>query len=48
VKALGGGVTIGAPEPEDPDAPTLTLDGFAAFGGVAVGAKPGDAAASEN
>ena len=48
VKALGGGVAIGAPEPEDPDAPTLTLDGFAAFGGVAVGAKPGDAAASEN
>ena len=32
VKALGGGVTIGVPEPEDPDAPTLTLDGFAAFG----------------
>jgi len=48
VKALGGGVAIGAPEPEDPDAPTLTLDGFAAFGGVAVGAKPGDAAAPES
>jgi hypothetical protein len=27
------------PEPEDGDAPTLRLDGFTAFGGVAVGAK---------
>jgi hypothetical protein len=38
-KAILGGVdtrTIGA---DDPDAPTLTLDGFAAFGGVAVGTK---------
>ena len=40
VKALGGGVAIGVPEPEAPDAPTLRLDGFTAFGGVAVGAKP--------
>ena len=44
VKAFSGGVAIGVPEPDDPDAPTLTLDGFAAFGGVAVGAKSGDAA----
>jgi hypothetical protein len=39
VKAVMGGVdtrTIGA---DDPGAPTLTLDGFAAFGGIAVGAK---------
>jgi hypothetical protein len=48
VKALSGGVTIGAPEPKNPDAPTLTLDGFAAFGGVAVGAKPVDAAAPQS
>ena len=48
LKALAGGVDVRVPEPEDPEAPTLTLDGFAAFGGVAVGAKPGDAAASEN
>jgi hypothetical protein len=41
VKALGGGVAIGAPDPEDPEAPTLTLAGFAAFGGVAVGSKAG-------
>ena len=40
VKSIGGGVAIGVPEPESDDAPTLTLDGFTAFGGVAVGAKP--------
>ena len=39
VKALGGGVAIAVPEPEDADAPTLYLDGFTAFGGIAVGAK---------
>jgi hypothetical protein len=39
VTALGGGVAIGVPEPETADAPTLRLDGFTAFGGVAVGAK---------
>ena len=40
VKALAGGVAVGVPEPGNPDAPTLTLDGFVAFGGVAVGVKP--------
>jgi hypothetical protein len=40
VHALGGGVAVDVPEPEDPEAPTLTLDGFAALGGIAVGAKP--------
>ena len=30
------------PEPEADDAPTLRLDGFTAFGGVAVGAKAAD------
>src|SRR5262245_31221550 len=43
VMALGGGVAIGVPEPEpepeSDDAPTLHLDGFTAFGGIAVGAK---------
>jgi len=43
LKALAGGVDVRVPEPDDPDAPTLTLDGFAAFGGVAVGAKAGAA-----
>lgn len=42
VKALGGGVAIGVPEPEADDAPTLRLDGFTAFGGIAVGAKAAD------
>jgi Cell wall-active antibiotics response 4TMS YvqF len=39
MKALAGGVAVDVPEPDDPAAPTLTLDGFAAFGGVAVGTK---------
>jgi hypothetical protein len=38
VKALGGGVTIPPTQPAD-DAPTLRLDGFTAFGGIAVDAK---------
>jgi hypothetical protein len=42
VNAIGGGVAITVPDPESEDAPTLTLDGFAAFGGVAVGAKPAE------
>jgi hypothetical protein len=37
--ALVGGVDVHAPEPPSPDAPTLTLDGLAVFGGIAVGAK---------
>ena len=39
VKAIAGGVAISVPEPEAPDAPTLTLEGFTVFGGIAVGAK---------
>jgi len=42
VNALGGGVAIDVPDPDDPDAPTLTLEGLAAFGGVAVKAKPSE------
>ena len=42
VKAIAGGVEVVAPKPEAEDAPTLRIDGFAAFGGVAVGAKPID------
>lgn len=38
--AVLGGVDARAPEPEGVDAPTLTLDGFALFGGVAVTAAP--------
>jgi hypothetical protein len=40
MSAVVGGVEARAPEPEAADAPTLTLDGFAALGGVAVTAKP--------
>ena len=43
-KALSGGVAIDAPDPGDPAAPMLTLDGFALFGGIAVGARAVDAA----
>lgn len=39
VNALGGGVAVNAPEPDDPEAPTLTLDGIAVLGGIAVDAK---------
>jgi hypothetical protein len=38
--ALAGGVAIDAPEPDDADAPRLTLEGFAVVGGIAVGTKP--------
>ena len=40
LRAVAGGVDARAPEPEAADAPTLTLDGFALFGGVAITAKP--------
>jgi Cell wall-active antibiotics response 4TMS YvqF len=44
VTSLAGGVAVDVPAPESPDAPTLRLDGFSAFGGIAVGAKPDSAA----
>jgi hypothetical protein len=43
VSSLAGGVTVDAPVPEAADAPTLRLDGFTMFGGVAVAAKPAEA-----
>jgi hypothetical protein len=45
--AVAGGVAVNVPEPDDPDAPTLTIDGLAAFGGIAVGAKVAEAAFDE-
>ena len=42
VRSLAGGVAINAPEPDDPEAPTLRLSGYSAFGGIAVGAKPSE------
>lgn len=46
LRALARGVDVRMHEPDDPTAPTLTLDGFAAFGGVSIGAKSG--ATAEN
>jgi hypothetical protein len=40
---FAGGVEVKVPEPEDPDAPRLVLEGIALFGGVAVGARALDA-----
>ena len=42
-KAIGGGVAIKPPQVEVPDAPRLTIDGFALLGGIAVGSKSADA-----
>jgi hypothetical protein len=36
-KALAGGVDARTPARDDPDAPALTLEGMALFGGIAVG-----------
>lgn len=44
LKGITGGVAVNAPDPEDPAAPTLTLDGFALLGGIAVGARASEAA----
>jgi Cell wall-active antibiotics response 4TMS YvqF len=46
-RAFAGGVAVNVPEPDDPDAPTLTIDGFAVFGGIAVGAQVAEAAFDE-
>ena len=40
MRAVAGGVDARVSEPEAADAPTLTLDGFAVFGGISVTAKP--------
>ncbi|MBA2740465.1 MAG: hypothetical protein H0U46_00460 [Actinobacteria bacterium] len=40
LRSIAGGVAIDAPEPEDPAAPTLVLEGMAVLGGIAVGTKP--------
>ena len=39
VKAIAGGADTRTPAQDDPDAPVLTLEGVAVFGGVAVGAR---------
>ena len=45
MKAIAGGVDVRTPAQDDPDAPTLRVDGLALFGGIAIGAKAADAAA---
>jgi len=42
VKTFAGGVEVRAAEAKSPDVATLTLDGFALFGGIAVGAREPD------
>jgi len=44
MNAVMGGVDVSAPEPDSADAPTLTIDGFSLFGGIAVGARVAEAA----
>jgi hypothetical protein len=39
-RALAGGVQVEVPSPDDSAAPTLTLDGLAAFGGIEIRARP--------
>lgn len=39
LKTLFGGAKVRVPEPDQPEAPTLTLEGFALFGGIAVAAR---------
>jgi hypothetical protein len=44
VNAIAGGVDTRELDADDPAAPTLRLEGFALFGGIAVGAKTAEAA----
>ena len=48
VKAILGGIDVRTPAQDDPDAPTLTVDGLALFGGIAIGARAADAVATES
>ena len=42
VKALAGGVDVRAPDHPNHEAPVLTLEGLALFGGIALRAEEGD------
>jgi hypothetical protein len=39
VRTVAGGVAVSGEDPEDPSAPTLSLDGYALCGGIAVSRK---------
>ena len=43
MKTVAGGVDVGGQDPDDPDAPTLVLDGYALCGGIAVSRKDREA-----
>jgi hypothetical protein len=45
-RAFAGGVAIDAPDPDDPDAPTLVVEATAGFGGVAIKAQEAEAVES--
>lgn len=40
IKAVAGGYAVGGQDPDDADAPTLEIGGYALCGGVAVSRKP--------
>lgn len=48
VRAIAGGVDVRTPAQDDPEAPTLKVDGLALFGGIAIGAKAADAASQSD
>jgi hypothetical protein len=39
MRAVAGGVDVSGEDPDDPDAPTLVLEGYALCGGIAVSRK---------
>jgi hypothetical protein len=43
-RAFAGGVSDNVPEPEDPEAPTLTVESTTAFGGISIRATATDGA----
>jgi Cell wall-active antibiotics response 4TMS YvqF len=45
-RAFAGGVSDDVPEPDDPAAPTLTVESTTAFGGISIRAVAADAVAS--
>jgi hypothetical protein len=45
-RGIAGGVAVDAPEPDDPEAPTLVVDASAGFGGVSIKAQAADAVES--
>jgi hypothetical protein len=42
VRTIAGGVAVSGEDPEDLDAPTLSIDGYALCGGIAVSRKPSE------